>query len=110
MRSNRLPQPADHTFCCVVVVTAGRPRKRYRIKGPAGKRKRPKPAPWAPVLRTNMRGERYKVQRAWQSQSKETSPILLNRCEFTGLCAVLGSFVSAQAHRLLMQQPVWGEE
>jgi len=43
-----------------------------------------------------MRQERHKIeQRAWQSQSKEPTPILLNRREFAGFCAALGSFVSS---------------
>jgi len=43
-----------------------------------------------------MRHERYKIQqRAWQPQSKEEpTATLLNRREFTGLCAALGSFAS----------------
>ena len=45
-----------------------------------------------------MRHERHEIQqRAWQPQSKEPTPILLNRREFTGLCAALGSFVSASS-------------
>jgi diketogulonate reductase-like aldo/keto reductase len=40
--------------------------------------------------------ERYKIQQhAWQPQSKEPTPTLLNRREFTGLCAALGSFLSS---------------
>jgi diketogulonate reductase-like aldo/keto reductase len=40
-----------------------------------------------------MRHERYKIQQgAWQPQP---SPTLLNRREFTALCATLGSFVSS---------------
>jgi diketogulonate reductase-like aldo/keto reductase len=43
-----------------------------------------------------MRHDRYKVQRrSRQPQSKQPTPILLNRREFTGLCAAFGSFVSS---------------
>jgi diketogulonate reductase-like aldo/keto reductase len=43
-----------------------------------------------------MRHERYRIrQGAWQPQSKKHTPTLLNRREFTGLCAALGSFVSS---------------
>jgi diketogulonate reductase-like aldo/keto reductase len=43
-----------------------------------------------------MRDERYKIQRgAWRPQSKKPTPTLLNRREFTELCAALGSFVSS---------------
>jgi diketogulonate reductase-like aldo/keto reductase len=43
-----------------------------------------------------MRDEQYKIQQgAWQPQSQKPTPTLLNRREFTGLCAALGSFVSS---------------
>jgi diketogulonate reductase-like aldo/keto reductase len=42
-----------------------------------------------------MRHNQYNIQQpAWQPQSKEATPTLLSRREFTGLCAALGSLVS----------------
>jgi len=53
-----------------------------------------------------MRHERYKIQqRPRQPQSRKPTPTLLNRREFTGLCAAFGSFVSSSGALALDAAP-----